>query len=609
MDEIRKTSEKNQILLTQAPTGIGKTVGALTVLLESTLDANNILFFVTSKQSQHSIVINTLKKIEETSGKQIKVVDIISKQSLCPEVPAEMSTFVFNGFCKELCSSQSCHYNQPKLDMAREMILSNIMHVHELKRICIRVHVCPHKAAQHALASANVVVCDYNYIFDNIAEPLLEAADKSLGDVLLVVDEAHNLPDRTRSSRSLDINSLSISDAIKEMAGKDPGMLRNTKAILKGLDGWAASMPINGEKYIDKFAFEDLINNILYETLGEEITLEKYINWLGEVGEDASITYMDRYHVLELMTFLEKWISIEKGVTRILSREKENFWKLKMAFLEIETVTGPVLAKVKSAVLMSGTLYPTSMYADILGVPKERLVQTVVKSPFPLQNRKAFGLRDLTTEFKKRDEEMYAKYAEALSDITRAVEGNIAAFFPSYQLLEDIKSKLNIQESKKEIIIESRSMTKKDREDVLEQLTQGEHRYLLLAVQGGGLSEGMDYAGNILSAIAIMGIQLAPPDLETKALVQHFKGLFGAALGNSYGYNAPAINKAVQSAGRLIRCEKDYGVVLLLDERFQRERFSSLMPPEMKPQMYDSSIELVSEVMTFFRDMKTKRNQ
>jgi DNA excision repair protein ERCC-2 len=136
------------------------------------------------------------------------------------------------------------------------------------------------------------------------------------------------------------------------------------------------------------------------------------------------------------------------------------------------------------------------MYADILGVPEGRRMERIYESPFPKENRKVLGLRGITTQYARRDETMYGDYADRLAALAGAVAGNVAVFFPSYKFMEDVAAKLDTRFSKKELIVESRSMTKRDRENVVGRLRDGKPACLMLAVQGGGLSEGMDYEGN-----------------------------------------------------------------------------------------------------------------
>jgi DNA excision repair protein ERCC-2 len=609
MADIMDAAIEGKVLLAQAPTGIGKTVATLSTLLEVALTSPKMILFLTSKQSQHTIVIETLRDIAEASGRRIKAVDIIARQAMCPDAPPGMPGYAFKEFCKLRIRSHSCPYNENPADEAQRKILGRIMHVHELQKVCMTAGVCPHKAAQEAMADANVVVCDYNYIFEDIAGPILEKTGKGRGDLILVVDEAHNLPDRIRDNMSVELTSYGLSEAVREAGGTGMRGYRYTRALKRALDGSAEKLPENGEEYFEKALLENELEKSFSEVLGEKDTLEAYIKWLGDLGAGALKAGAERSFALELGDFVDKWASVESGVTRIFSRGVGDFWTLRLAFLEAETAAGPILSEVSAAVLMSGTLCPPDMYADILGVPEEKRMGRIYESPFPKENRKILGLRGITTQYTRRDDAMYEDYAERLAALADNIVGNVAAFFPSYRYMEDVAAKLDGKLSRTELIVESRSMTKRDRENVVGRLRDGKPVCLMLAVQGGGLSEGIDYEGNILSAIAVIGLPLAPPNLEVRALVGHFVSKFGEERGNLYGYTAPAINKVVQSAGRLIRSEKDRGVVVLMDERFGQARYATLLPPEMRPKMLGSREELIAELRLFFDKGKVKALQ
>jgi Rad3-related DNA helicase len=144
-------------------------------------------------------------------------------------------------------------------------------------------------------------------------------------------------------------------------------------------------------------------------------------------------------------------------------------------------------------------------------------------------------------------------------------------------------------------------MTKSDREAVLDRLRARKEPILLMAVQGGSLGEGIDYERNLLSALVVAGVPLAPPNKEVLALRNHCIKRFGREKGEIYGYYGPAFNKVVQSAGRLIRSEKDRGVVVLMDERFAQRRYAAFLPPEMMPKVLDGPGELDAEVRLFFK--------
>ena len=53
--------------------------------------------------------------------------------------------------------------------------------------------------------------------------------------------------------------------------------------------------------------------------------------------------------------------------------------------------------------------------------------------------------------------------------------------------------------------------------------------------------------------------------------------------GYDYAYIYPGINKIQQGAGRVIRTESDKGRVLLIDDRYATDKYSSLIPREWYP--------------------------
>ncbi|MEW5936929.1 MAG: helicase C-terminal domain-containing protein [Candidatus Thermoplasmatota archaeon] len=602
MKDVRSAMESGKVLLAHAPTGIGKTVATLSVLLERTTEERRAVFFLTSKQSQHTIVIHTLREIAECSPRQIRVVDVIAKQALCPSVDTSMPGYAFAEYCRMRTKSRTCPYGGEVTGDVRERIHGQIMHVQELQAVCVDAGVCPHKAALDAMPGAEVIVCDYNYVFDVMAQGVLDRAGRALDEIVLVVDEAHNLPERIRGNLSMDLSARGMREVMLEVGSRRLRGQRYTAALRDAMERWAERLRENEEEYVEKERLEKVLGKAFSEVIGEQDTIQDYVEWLIGLGNTALQAGAERSHALELGEFIHRWTSMEKGATRILSRGSNRSWALKLSFLDAAMLAGPVFSAVHMAVLMSGTLCPPVMYADLLGVPAERRMTRTYASPFPAERRKMMGLKGITTQYTKRGDLLYERYADCISAIAGAVGGNVAAFFPSYQVMEEIAERL--QKKGKRLVIEERSMTKRDREHIVELLRERKERSLMLAVQGGGLSEGIDYMGNILSAVAVVGLPLAPPNLEVKALVRHYASEFGAVLGNAYGYVAPAINKVVQSAGRLIRSERDRGIVILMDERLAQRRYLEFLPPEMRPARFEEIEEIIEEIRAFYSMMQ-----
>ena len=184
--EDARSCMKNKInLLAHAPTGLGKTAVALTAALETTLPTDGFVFFLTSRQSQHAAAIETLRHIWKK--RRVKAVDIISREDTC--------------LCRKkgsgvpCLSSGDCYFlDEARIDEAAGKLLEYPLHVQEVVRMCIRVGACPHHSAMKALAAADIAVCDYNQIFGDLNTTLLDRTGRRTEELLLVVDEGHNLP-------------------------------------------------------------------------------------------------------------------------------------------------------------------------------------------------------------------------------------------------------------------------------------------------------------------------------------------------------------------------------------------------------------------------------
>ena len=49
-----------------------------------------------------------------------------------------------------------------------------------------------------------------------------------------------------------------------------------------------------------------------------------------------------------------------------------------------------------------------------------------------------------------------------------------------------------------------------------------------------------------------------------------------------YAYRNPGMNKVIQAVGRVIRTPKDYGIAILIDDRFTHQAYRKLYPLEWK---------------------------
>jgi DNA excision repair protein ERCC-2 len=279
-----------------------------------------------------------------------------------------------------------------------------------------------------------------------------------------------------------------------------------------------------------------------------------------------------------VFNFLESWGGADIGYARILKKSKRLLLSYKC--LDPAISCKPVFDSIHSGVLMSGTLLPLNMYAEVFGLDKERTMESSYKSPFPVENKLGLILTGLTTKYAKRSSMMYRKYAHEISKMVENIPGNVAVFHPSYLIMDEISRELVKHHVNKPLLIERKEMTKSQKKELYNRLTRMKENGggILMGVQAGSLSEGVDYPDNMLSAVLIVGLPLEKPELETQALIDYYD--FKFQRGWDYGYIYPAMNRALQAAGRGIRSETDKGAIILMDERYKWVNYRKCLPDD-----------------------------
>ena len=546
-------------LLANAPTGIGKTSAVITPCLEYALENNKKVFFLTSKQSQHKIAIDTLKKIKE-NGNEFSAVDIISKQKMCPSKVARKPNIVFNQICKQSRKKKGCTFFNSENIEVNQYIKDNICHVEETIKLCEDNFLCSHDVALNVGKEADIIVCDYNYVFSDIAYTILPKFNVALEDMIIIVDEAHNLPGRIRQNTNVELSIKALNNAKKEL--KDNYECKKIINIL--IDIFTEIFSIVDKKEI-LFEKQDLIKAINSKGLNyHEILLRL------EIEGKKIIKNEERNYTLTVENFLRKWIETKEGALRTIQPNKNP--KLKLTLLDIGQITREVFSNVYSSIIMSGTLFPTSMYVDIFELEKNRIIEKKYESPFPKENRRFVIEDSVTTLFDKRCDNLYYKIANLINRIT-STKNNSAVFFQSYSMMDNILP--HIQTNKKKLI-EKKDMNKQEKDGFIPNLKEykKENGAIIFAVMGGSFSEGVDYPNNLLNSVIIVGLPLPPPSLKDKELKKFYSEKFGTIKANEYVKIIPTINKVKQAYGRMFRSERDKGDVYLLDERYNLDKYN-----------------------------------
>ena len=557
--DVHNNIAKKKTLFVHAPTGLGKTAATLPIALSFALENNLTVFFLTSKHTQHSIAVETLRKVKKKHKRDFDCADILGKKWMCCHDISSFQSADFSEYCRQLREDNSCVYytNLKSKDLPKLKMLE----AQEVVELCRKHQVCPYEMAVQHAKKANVVVADYYYVFNpNIRRIFFSKTNKLLEESIIIVDEAHNLGERIRHLMTAKLSSYVLQRAIKEAK---KFRMDNALNIAVSVQEVLNSLEKGEETRIVKNKFiEELSKYTDYEDAIAE--LEFAADEVREHQKQSSLGFISK--------FLCSWQGPDKGFARILS-VKDGYSSLSYRCLDPAIVAGEVLNNCYSSILMSGTLSPTKMYKDLLGVPNAD--DKVYASPFSKKNRLNMIIPEVTTKFSERSKSQYQKIAQLCASIANTVKGNSLIFFPSYNLRDRVNEYFsNICE--KTIFLEKAKLTQMQKADMLKRFSTYRSAVLLCAA-GGSFGEGIDLPG-IVSCVIVVGLPLNKPDLETASLIEYYDSKFGK--GWDYGYVLPALTKTIQNAGRSIRTEKDKAVILFLDERYLWKNYSKCFPED-----------------------------
>ncbi|HEV8594159.1 MAG TPA: hypothetical protein VGR51_01355, partial [Thermoplasmata archaeon] len=366
LGDARRAIAEGRHLVAHAPTGLGKTAVALAAGLESGLRDGKLVLFLTSKQSQHRIAIETIERIV-ARGVALRVVDVIGKHAMCLQPGAPRGGRAFHAFCDLKVATRSCSfYATPCADAAAE-IRGRPLHVQDLIRVSEAHGTCPHKAALEAAKDADVLVCDYNYVFSALQERIFARIGRGLGDAILLVDEAHNLPERIRGQQCGDLTLLGTMRAAKEARDVDRRLAAELQAVASALQ--VALRSFRRESRVTREFLPEILEAA--SSGGPLLRPADLAADCLQAGE-ALVRFGRPTVLLEVASFLRMWEEREEAVLRLADGGGEK--RVSYRLLDPSILSRPVFQAVHASVVMSGTLHPTAMYADLLGLERSRRV-------------------------------------------------------------------------------------------------------------------------------------------------------------------------------------------------------------------------------------------
>jgi len=640
IDDGIETLKAGGFLLAAAPTGIGKTAAALASSLTA---ANHYGFgkeipkilFLTGRQSQHRIVVDTIREINNRIPQgfsKIKLVDIIGRRSMCKNVDSKGRCD-----CEQGVTEAERRFLRSGLE---EFIHSKPMHVDQVLKKVENEDICAWATSRDAARSTDIIVCDYNHIFvEGVRESSLPVMGVELENTIIIVDEAHNLPDRIRSGLERTIDDqvfkwaldnvveyretlqqteteLDIPESKRVREAKNLEKQINAILMNEGISNWfkekefensesrGDDIRVQTKEFLD--VISKAIEGVVEEDLGEKDRIRAMVSRLlaVEIDEEEDSEDDEKNDCTRLAEFLEICINYENNNALALvfdKKETSQDPRITSHLLDPSVVGGPIFNQCLGSILMSGTLFPPEMYSEILGIPLERANCVEYPSGFPLGNRPVLIANDVTTKYTERRESMEG-ILEHIRSVIINTKGNVAIFAPSYSMLNEIHDHFNNSWTGKLILKEDQGMRKGTLQSIIDRLREQRNMRgaALFGVLSGKLSEGVDYPDNILNSLVCVGLPMPPPSARQDALIEYYTKKFDRNKAWKYASLQPAVNSILQALGRPIRKKEDRAIIVLLEKRLLGQRERNCFP-EMQRMQTTSPTRTAERVKSFFQ--------
>ena len=557
--DVYRTINRKKILFIQAPTGTGKTISTLFPAIRAVGEnLGDKIFYLTAKTITRTVAKDTCDLLK-AHGYQGKVIMLTAKEKMCP--------------CEEMdCNPSNCPRAKGHYDRVNDAVYDLITTEDDFTRERLlaqaeKYQVCPFEMSLDASLYADVIICDYNYVFDPNVYLKRFFSEGEKGDYIFLVDEAHNLVERGREMYSAVLVKEEILAVKKLVRGKD----RKLEAALEKCN----RQMLEWKRECEKYVVYESIGAFAFSLMRLMSLLDVFLQSRGEMPERKAVT--DFY--LNLRHFMNMFERVDENYVLYSDFDDENRFCLHLYCVNPSVNLQECLERGNSTVFFSATLLPVNYYKNLLSSKKDNYA-VYADSAFQEEQRLLFIGRDVSSLYTRRTLGEFHRIALYIQQVLRAKKGNYLIFFPSYRFMEDVYEQfLAVNEREADCMMQSGNMNEAEREEFMQEFAEPREKSLAaFCVLGGIFSEGIDLKEDLLIGVLIVGTGLPQICTQREILKEYYQEENGQ--GFDYAYQYPGMNKVLQAAGRVIRTASDRGIIGLLDERFLRNDYRQLFPRE-----------------------------
>lgn len=557
--DVYRTIHRKKILFIQAPTGTGKTISTLFPAIRAVGEnLGDKIFYLTAKTITRTVAKDTCDLLK-AKGYRGKVIVLTAKEKMCP--------------CEEMdCNPSNCLRAKGHYDRVNDAVYALIATEEDFTRERMlaqaeKYQVCPFEMSLDASLYADIIICDYNYVFDPNVYLKRFFSEEEKGDYIFLVDEAHNLVERGREMYSAVLVKEEILTVKKLVRGKD----RKLEAALEKCN----RQMLEWKRECETYTIYESIGAFAFSLMRLMSLLDIFLQSRGEMPERKEVTEF----YLNLRHFMNMFERVDENYVLYSDFDEKDRFCLHLYCVNPSVNLQECLERGKSTIFFSATLLPVNYYKNLLSSKKDNYA-VYADSAFREEQRLLFIGRDVSSLYTRRTLGEFHRIALYIQQVLRAKKGNYLIFFPSYRFMEDVYEQfLAVNEQEADCMMQSGNMNEADREEFIQEFSNPRGKSLAaFCVLGGIFSEGIDLKEDLLIGVLIVGTGLPQICNQREILKEYYQEENGQ--GFDYAYQYPGMNKVLQAAGRVIRTASDRGIIGLLDERFLRSDYRQLFPRE-----------------------------
>lgn len=623
--DVYRTIMRRKTLFIQAPTGVGKTISTIFPAVKAVGEGlADRIFYLTAKTITATVAKETFQILRE-HGYQAKIIQLTAKEKLC--MCGEDGTEALE------CNPVNCPYAKGHYDRVNDAVYdllqtSDLFTREEILAQAKKYQVCPFEMSLDVATWVDNILCDYNYVFDPNVYLKRFFQEGIKGDYIFLVDEAHNLVDRSREMYSAQLYKEDML-AVKRI------MKPHHYMIAKTLDKCNKAM-LEFKRECETYEVQESVGVLTFHLMRLASQLEEFFEKPREFPEKKEV--LDFY--FEVRNFLNMYELVDEHYVIYTQMEEDGRFMIKLFCVDPSLNLQKCIDKANATIFFSATLLPINYYKQILST-KEDNYAIYAESTFAESQRLLAFAPDVSTKYTRRGPAEYLRIAQYIQAAVEGKEGNYMVFFPSYKMMQDVyevfrdiaegenpadsaeevqdredgkdgKEGKNSKDGRYgrdeknqilEICMQTSNMQEQEREQFLQMFEQEREGSLVaFCVMGGIFSEGIDLKNDKLIGAIIVGTGLSQISNERQILKDYYdeRGLSGF----DYAFRYPGINKVLQAAGRVIRTQEDRGIILLLDERFLQADYAPLFPREWKERKVCNLKQIKEEVKRFWKEVE-----